>query len=170
MELEHLFDGETWYDDDGLWVYGEMEAVGYASGAGTLSGPALTGAFRFSNLPRRREDGTWLPDIRGYVTTDDGAGVLLEARGISVPETGPGQARDVVCALTFRTSDARYAWLDRVSAIMEARHDPQTSRMRLRAFACVNELPASAQVASEVPRDRARRTVAAEHARPDGVA
>lgn len=36
MELEHLFDGETWYEDDGLWVYGVVEAVGYASGAGTL--------------------------------------------------------------------------------------------------------------------------------------
>lgn len=165
MRLDHLFDGETWYEDDGVWVYGETEAAGYVAGAGSLTGPVIRGALRFSNRPSRREDGTWLPDIRGYVTTDDGAGVLLEACGISVPESGPGETRDVVCSLVFRSSDPRYAWLNRISAIMEARHDPQTARMRLRAFACVNELPAS-----EIPEHGAVGAVGAERAGADGVA
>lgn len=164
MRLDHLFDGETWYDDDGVWVYGETEAAGYAAGSGVLTGPALSGQMRFSNLPRRREDGTWLPDIRGFVTTDDGVGVILEAQGISVPEAAPGLDRDVVCSLIFRCSDERYSWLNQVSGVMEARHDPHTARMRIRAYACVNELPAS-----EVPSGRAGGTVATEGSGPERV-
>lgn len=52
---------------------------------------------------------------------------------------------------------------------MEARHDPETSRMRLRAFACLNELPASTRFCSEVPGDGAGRVIATEHARLEGV-
>src|SRR4051812_9446950 len=55
--------------------------VGWGVGDGTVAGPGLSGAVEWSNHPTRRDDGTWLPDIRGVVTTPEKAEVIVELRG-----------------------------------------------------------------------------------------
>ncbi len=144
MKLEHLFDGETWYVGEGAWLYGEHEAAGFGEGEGTICGPRIAGRLRWANRPRRRPDGVWLPDVTGYIQTDDGVQVLVEFRGRSMPEQQPGDGRDVVCSIAFSAADERYRWLDTVVGIMEARYDAGSSRTTLRVHECVNELPARA--------------------------
>jgi hypothetical protein len=41
----------------------------------------VTGRFRGANHPRRRGDGTFLPDFQGVITTDDGATIFFDYRG-----------------------------------------------------------------------------------------
>ena len=143
MKTELLFEGELWYVTDGVWVYGDHEAAGYAEGEGVARGDRIAGLMRWSNRPARREDGTWLTDIRGYIQTDDGGSVLLESRGRTVPERMPGEARDVICSVTFRTTHERYTWLNDVVGLLEARLDPTSGRMNFRVFDCSNDLVAT---------------------------
>jgi hypothetical protein len=41
----------------------------------------LRGTVVWSNYPRRRADGRMLPNVRGLITTQDGASILFEFRG-----------------------------------------------------------------------------------------
>lgn len=153
MQLEHLFRGELWYVTKGAWLYGDGEAAGYGEGEGWARGPALSGSIRWSNRPSRRADGVWSADIRGYLQTDGGAHVLLEMHGRSLSERVPGETRDVLCSLSMRAADERYARLNSVLGILEARHDASTGRMTFRAFEVLNDL-------SDVSGDAAPRVSA----------
>ncbi|MBI4728402.1 MAG: hypothetical protein HY775_02735 [Acidobacteria bacterium] len=141
MRLEHLFDGEAWYAEEGAWVYRQPEAAGYAGGEGKLWGERLEGLLRWSNSPHRRADGVWVADMRGFIETGDGARILVEMGGRSLPEEAPGLRRDLVCWLSAQTDDDRYRWLNDLVGVVEARVDPRTTWMTLRAWACMNELP-----------------------------
>ena len=46
----------------------------------------ISGLFRGANHPHRRSDGTFLPDFQGVTETDDGAEVLFDYRGYSLPD------------------------------------------------------------------------------------
>jgi hypothetical protein len=41
----------------------------------------INGRFRAANYPRRRDDGTFRPDIRAVIETDDGATIMMEWHG-----------------------------------------------------------------------------------------
>ncbi|MCA1830885.1 MAG: hypothetical protein ABR552_07250 [Actinomycetota bacterium] len=142
MKLDMLFEGEAWYTTEGAWIYPPSEAAGYAEGAGAIAGPAITGELRWSNRARRRSDGIWFVDIRGYITTSDRARILLRMSGRSLPEHEPQQTRDVVLWASLECEDERYAWLGDVAAVVEGRFDPRRGSLRLRVFGCTNELPA----------------------------
>lgn len=60
---------------------------------GTVDG-AITGRFRGANSPHRRTDGTFLPDMRAVIETDDGATVLVRMTGYG--RTYPENRRQVV--------------------------------------------------------------------------
>ncbi|MBI4728398.1 MAG: hypothetical protein HY775_02715 [Acidobacteria bacterium] len=75
--------------------------------------------LRWSNRPHRRADCVWVADMRGFIETSDGARILVEMGGRSLPEEAPGG-----CATSCAGSRRR----------------PTTS-MTLRAWACVSELP-----------------------------
>src|SRR5262245_8901678 len=64
--------------------FGGEEGAGWGVGDGMVSGEVLRGRLRWSNYPRRREDGVWTPNVRGVIDTDDGAAVLLSMHGQSV--------------------------------------------------------------------------------------
>jgi hypothetical protein len=64
---------------------------------------AIAGRFRGANHPRRRPDGTFLPDLQGVIETDDGATGLVEIRGYG--RAYPPGRRQIVCSLTH-VSDA----------------------------------------------------------------
>jgi hypothetical protein len=71
----------------------------------------LSARMRAANYPRRRTDGTLLPDFRGALETDDGASVLFSWHGYGREGAGGG-ARELVGAVTHLSDDERYRWLN----------------------------------------------------------
>ena len=72
----------------------------------------VAGRLRGANHPRRRVDGTYLPDFQGAIDTDDGATILFDYRGYG--RSYPEPRRQVVASGTHVTSDERYRWLNDV--------------------------------------------------------
>ena len=72
----------------------------------------VAGRFRGANHPRRRGDGTYLPDFQGAIETDDGATILFDLRGYG--RAYPEPRRQVVGVVTHVTGDGRYRWLNDV--------------------------------------------------------
>jgi hypothetical protein len=70
----------------------------------------LSARLRAANYPRRRTDGTLLPDFRGALETDDGATVLFSWHGYA-READDG-ARELVGAVMHVSDDDRYRWLN----------------------------------------------------------
>lgn len=68
VELTLEYDGE---DPVVLRPFGDHEGQGFGLGTGSAAG-RLTGDVRWANFPRRREDGVFLPDIRGVIATPEG--------------------------------------------------------------------------------------------------
>lgn len=72
------------------FTYPEGWAVGLGGGCeqhlyvaeGRCEG-SISGRFRGANFPRRREDGTFRPDFRAVIETDDGATIMFEWHGYS---------------------------------------------------------------------------------------
>lgn len=105
--------------------YTTLESVDYGAGGqlygtmdGSVSGDRLRGTLRLTNLAARRPDNVNMPTLRGLLETDDGAVIFVEMNGIATLRA-EDQARVFVTTLTFRTGDARYAWLNTTFAILE---------------------------------------------------
>ena len=75
-----------------------------------LQPPEPAERCRSHHKPRRRTDGTLLPDFRGALETDDGATVLFSWQGYA-REAGNG-ARELVGAVMHVSDDDRYRWLN----------------------------------------------------------
>jgi Protein of unknown function (DUF3237) len=152
VRLEHLFDGELRFNEEaGVHVptYGaDSDWIGYVDGGGTIEGERLRGTLRWTNHPRRREDGIWLPDFQGVINTHDGAQILFSFTGYnySLTERFEYTHRAVLAAITFRTSNDAYRWLNDVFGVLEAeageadegRRDIEL--WRIRVYACIFEL------------------------------
>ena len=109
VELRYLARETIDYDAGGQ-IYGTVE--------GDLRGDRLRGTLRLTNLAPRRADNVNLPTLRGILTTEDGAVIWVEFDGIATLRPGD-QARAVVTALTFRTGDGRYRWLNTTFTVVE---------------------------------------------------
>jgi hypothetical protein len=72
----------------------------------------VSARLRAANYPRRRADGTLLPDFRGVLETNDGATVLFTWHGYA--RVGVGGMRELVGSITHVTDDERYGWLNDV--------------------------------------------------------
>lgn len=152
MELVPLGDVELRYTS--------LESVDYGTGGqiygtmdGSLTGDELRGALRLTNLAVRRPDNVNLPMLRGLLTTDDGAAVYVELNGIATLRPDD-RARAFVTSLTFRTGDARYAWLNTAFAVLEGVLDSVTvgGVARGRAYRCDPTIGAKAgQVPTSAP-------------------
>jgi hypothetical protein len=59
------------------------------------------------------------PDIRGILTTDDGAKAYYEIRGYGIDVAGFRHFRG---SMYFLSGDERYTWLNTVMAVMEGRY------------------------------------------------
>lgn len=142
MRLDFLFEMELDYEG-GFFViapYGGPEGAGYGDGRGSVAGERLNGTVRWSNHPRRRDDGVLLPDAHGVVDTEDGARVLFHLGGYSLAAPGQPSKRAIVSPATFATDDERYRWLNDVVAVGEGVIDFETLRLHLRYYGCVNEI------------------------------
>lgn len=141
---------------EGAWPrpFGGEEGAGYGWGEGSVSGDVVHGSLRWSNAPRRREDGVWTPNLRGVLRTDDGAEILVSMHGQSVQErTADGVGRAILARVEFLTEHDRYRWLNTSFVVGEGEIDEETEVWWLEAFVCVNELaehpPAIGQLAPE---------------------
>jgi hypothetical protein len=70
----------------------------------------VSGRFRAANHPRRRADGTYLPDLHGVIETDDGATPVLDMHGYG--RAYPIGARQVVVAVTHVSDHPTYRRLN----------------------------------------------------------
>jgi len=119
----------------------------YTISGGTFSGPKLRGKILpgpvdwFLTTP----DGVGHMDVRATLQTDDGANILLHYQGVHVntPTSGAkfskGEVIDYgdsywISALFFETGDPRYAWLNNIVAVGQARLDPKSGWIEQRDY------------------------------------
>ena len=117
-------------------AYDSAEGIGYGEGRGTATGQ-IEGTVVWSNYPRRRTDGRMLPNVRGLVTTHDGASILFELRGRTIFDAdGPGRQNLVGW---FESDHDRYRWLNDVVCIAEGSISGEG--MAINIYAGIHELP-----------------------------
>jgi len=145
---------------DGTWLapFGEVEAAGFGSGDGAVSGAVLNGAMRWANSPRKREDGVWTPNLRGVIRTDDGADLIFSMRGQSVEEsTEVGLRRAILLRIELLTEHESYRWLNTAFVVAEGEIDEETEEIVMDAFVCVNELVQHAPALGDAPPEQFRQ-------------
>jgi hypothetical protein len=75
----------------------------------------ITGHFRGANYPFRRTDGTFRPDFRAVIETDDGATIMFEWHGYG--RAYPAGRRQVVGAVFHLSDHERYKRLNDVVCV-----------------------------------------------------
>jgi hypothetical protein len=78
-----------------------------------------------------------LPDVRGLITTDDGASIVFELRGRTIFAEGEPSGRQNLVGW-FEADDERYSWLNDVVCIAEGRIADEG--MHLHVYSGVHEL------------------------------
>jgi Protein of unknown function (DUF3237) len=118
--------------------YGGGDGASYGEGEGTATGERLSGTARWSNHPKRRNDGVYLPDAHGVIETEDGASVLFHMRGRTwFNEEDVGRQNLV---LTFESDHDRYRWLNNEVCVAEGIFDLDRNALKAHVHVCVNEL------------------------------
>jgi len=123
MQLKPLCRLDLHYDGDFHLVrpYGNESGTGWGRGGGSVIGDRLRGDFTWSNHPRRRGDGVMLPVVRGVVTTDDDAELILELTGRT--RFGDDGVGHLMMFALFESEHPAYAWLNDVVCLAEGRLD-----------------------------------------------
>ena len=148
MKLIPLCEGELRFDETtevGFPTHGEDgDWLAYVEGDGVVSGPRLTGRLRWTNHPRRRADGTWLPTFEGVIRTEDPAEILFAFSGYNLGVTNPFEyeRRSALATLRLASANPEYLWVNSMFAVMEAdvRPSADPEHWRIRAYECVNEI------------------------------
>jgi hypothetical protein len=118
-------------------AYDSDEGIGYGEGRGTAAGQ-IEGTVVWSNYPRRRTDGRMLPNVRGLVTTHDGASILFELRGRTIFEGDEPGRQNLVG--WFESDHNSYRWLNDVVCIAEGTISAES--MAIHIYAGIHEMPA----------------------------
>lgn len=147
MRLTYLCDAEMAFESAPVLVrpYGGEEGTSFGQGGGTFSGESLRGTVRWVSLPHRRSDGNMLPDIRGVLTTEDGATITFSMRGRTVFTDGPrGLTGSQLLQVLFEAQDEQYRWLNNAVCVSEARVNIQAGMpimvSRARVYICESDL------------------------------
>jgi hypothetical protein len=141
MRLDYLCELELAYTSlVALSPFGGSDGVAYGEGEGEVHGERLTGRARWSNHPKRRSDGVYLPDAHGAIETEDGATVVFHLRGRTRMDDDAGRQNLV---MTCESEDNRYAWLNAEVCVAEGVIDASRGTMTARVYVCVNELDGS---------------------------
>ena len=130
MRLERLYTLRLSYRE--LWAEGDRRY-------GVMEGPCegvITGRFVGANHARIRGDGVYLPDVQGFITTDDGAKLLFDLKGRGVIAD---DAFHAVAAVTHLAGDARYARLNDVVCAGEVSSRPDDETLTLEVYELVWE-------------------------------
>jgi Protein of unknown function (DUF3237) len=144
VRLEPLSVFRWSYDEDGrvgpdggtiVSPYGSEEGIGYGEGRGTASG-RIEGTVVWSNYPRRRTDRRMLPNLRGVITTQDGASILFEFRGRTIFEGDEPGRQNLVG--WFESDHESYRWLNDLVCIAEGKISRRD--MVINVFAGIHEM------------------------------
>ena len=119
-----------------LSAYGTEEGIGYGEGRGTATG-RIDGTVVWSNYPRRRTDGRMLPNLRGLITTHDGASVIFELRGRTIFEGDEPGRQNLVG--WFESDHESYRWLNDLVCIAEGLISATAGDMVINVYAGVHE-------------------------------
>src|SRR5262245_20768834 len=144
---------------EGAWPlpFGGEEGAGYGWGEGTIAGELLRETLRWSNAPRRREDGVWTPNLRGVLRTDDGAEILVSMHGQSVQEqTDTGVGRAILARVELLSEHDSYRWLNTSFVVGEGAIDEETEEWWLETYVCVNEVVEHPPAIGQPPPERFR--------------
>ncbi len=115
--------------DNTAWMFRE----------GTIVGDRIRGGHKAMNKSVVRADNVVTPDIRGVLTTDDGADVYYEIRGYGIEVDS---LRHFKGSMYLLTDDERYTWLNTVVGAIEGRYtlDPNGFLIgTFNVFECVSE-------------------------------
>jgi hypothetical protein len=137
------------FSDGGEWL-------GYGQGDGTVTGE-LEGQVAWSNYPRRREDGVWMPNLRGCIKVAPGRDVLVSVHGQSIAEQGDEPRRAILGRVELATEDAAYRWLNTSFLVGEGEIDEQREHWWIATFVCVNEVAQAGPAIGEPPPTRFRQ-------------
>lgn len=141
MRLERLCEFRLSYDEHGFVLvapFGGQEGQGYGTGTGAAFGDKLAGPVRWSNYPRLTDDGVFMPDLRGVITTPEGP-VLFEIRGVSLPPEPGSTERKLTMSIVFRTQADEHKWLNHALAVQHGVIDAATRSIFLSTDVCVAE-------------------------------
>ncbi len=114
------------------------EALGFGHGGGEVTGD-IEGTLIWANYPRRRDDGVWTPNLRGFLTTREGKDILISIHGQSVDEQAGGRRRAVTVRIELTTEVESYRWLNTCFVVGEGEIDEVREEWWLTAYVCVNE-------------------------------
>jgi hypothetical protein len=108
----------------------EGEGVLIGNGDGTVAGRALNGALRWTLFEQPGEFVCAMsPTLR--IDTSDGAQIRADGRGFAARDGREAREWRVAATLSFRTDDARYAWLDGALGLWEGEFDAERHRAYL---------------------------------------
>ena len=134
------------YTGDSSWhrpyarVNGESEQeFGYGTGEGTVTGETLQGTLTWVNTPRRREDGVWEPDLRGFIKAADGAELLVFLNGLSIDGDSPEPRRSIVGHVNLVTEHEPLRWINTCFLVGEGEIDPRLLQWWIDVYVCVND-------------------------------
>ena len=113
MRLEPLYTTTFRYPQSWAVAFGGPVGVGEGQHFFVAEGRCegrLNGRLRGANHPRRRADGTFLPDFQGVIETEDGAVVFFDYGGYG--RAYPPGARQIVGTATHLCDHEKYRWLN----------------------------------------------------------
>jgi hypothetical protein len=119
-------------------AYGSEEGIAYGEGRGTATG-RIEGSVVWSNYPRRRTDGRFLPNLRGLITTQDGAPIIFELRGRTIYEGDVGRQNLVGW---FESDHESFRWLNDLVCIAEGQISYATAEMVINVYVGLHEMQA----------------------------
>ena len=138
MRLDVLCELVLEYEDDSPVVvrtpFEGSGGQGFGVGTGRSEG-ILAGQVRWANFPRLREDGVFLPEACGVVTTSAGP-VLFRLSGISLPPDQQDRRR-LVGSARFFTGVESLQWLNDSVGVHEGALDVTSGEVRLQISVCV---------------------------------
>jgi hypothetical protein len=141
----------------------QSEGVGFGLGDGEVSGE-IEGKAIWANYPRRRQDGVWMPNLRGVITTQDDTELLLSVHGQSVQEQAPASRRAILARVELTTEAERYGWLNTCFLVAEGEIDEEREEWWLETYVCVNEVAQGPAALGAEPPERFRQVGAGDSA------
>jgi hypothetical protein len=119
ISLTPLFEARWSYEDFELVMpFGsDSEGQVYAfSRPARVEGDRLSGSYRLTQYPRRRVDGTLLPDVHGFIETESGAQIATRAGGYGLQVPSEPGNRKVSHWMRLWTGVPELAWVNSIVA------------------------------------------------------
>ncbi len=116
------------------------QEFGYGTGGGTITGDVFAGTLTWVNCPARREDGVWMPDLRGSIKATDGGELLLSFSGLSIDGAYPQPRRAITGRVGLITEHEPLRWLNTCFLVGEGEINASKAlEWWLDAYVCVND-------------------------------